>query len=171
MKTAISVCPSHCDATFVAKTAVWQEWEVDAFGECIQVRKDAVSIDIGDGRGWKCTKCGQYAISIDCSQIPVNEDGLHGNILIPEDFHGFIYWSNRNDAKIKSCPINGCITSIPSVDINGYTIFLANSVEAMNKTEYKDSVRLLSDEIPQLYLFIKNPRTECEGQISMLEPI
>lgn len=110
-------------------------------------------------------------MSIDCLQIPVNEDGLHGNILIPEDFHGFIYWSNRNDAKIKSCPINGCITSIPSVDINGYTIFLANSVEAMNKTEYKDSVRLLSDEIPQLYLFIKNPRTECEGQISMLEPI
>jgi hypothetical protein len=161
----ICVCPNHCDATFIAEADVRQEWEVDAFGECIQVRDEEVDVDLDDGRRWKCTKCGHSAMEVDCFQARVDEDDLHGTLLVPEAFDGFIYWSDDKTAKVKSCPVGGIITSIPSASINGYTIFLANSAESMS--EGKDGVALLDDSIPRLCLFIKGPRVECEDQISM----
>lgn len=161
----ICVCPNHCDATFIAEADVRQEWEVDAFGECVQVRDEEVDVDLDYGRLWKCIKCGHSAMELECFQVRIDEENLHGILLVPEDFDGFIYWSDRQNARVKSCPVGGVITSIPSASINGCTIFLANSVESMS--EDKDGVTLLDDSIPRLCLFIKGPRVECEDQISM----
>ena len=162
----ISVCPKHCDANFVAKAKVQQKWEVNAFGEMLFCREEDLGTELDTFYGMECSKCGSTARDVDCIGIPVQEDGLVGKLLIPTNLseEGFVYWSPRASSNIVSCPIDYSKSKIPQAAIQDWTLFMAPA-DAMS--EDRDGVTFLAGLGTDLILYLRGPRAECEGQISL----
>ena len=164
-KEYIAVCPSHCDAGFIAHATVEQEWEVNAFGEMLCCQNEDMGADLDDSRRWNCAKCGKSAKELECIGIPVKQNGLSGKLMIPLEVfdEGCVFWNDLYSSNVVSCPIDHT-TSVPCANIQGGKLFRA---VADQMSESRDDVTFLTEMGTDMILYLRGPRVECEGQISL----
>ena len=58
------VCPNGCNANFTTTAHIMQEWEVDCYGNFVQVTDDCLQTthEASFENIWTCTKCGTEGI-------------------------------------------------------------------------------------------------------------
>ncbi len=70
------VCPNGCNSNFATTGHVIQEWEVDAFGNFVEVLNDCLETthDADFDNIWTCTKCGaEGVVTVEKRIIPQQE--------------------------------------------------------------------------------------------------
>ena len=164
-KEYIAVCPNHCDAGFIAHATVEQEWKVDAFGEMLYCRNEDLDTDLEASHHWICAKCGRGAKELVCIGIPIEWNGLSGKLMIPLEVHteGYVFWNDPYSSDVVSCPVV-YTTHVPCAKIQGATLFLSAG-DLMD--ESRDDVVFLAELGTDMILYLRGPRVECEGQISL----
>ena len=164
-KEYIAVCPNHCDAGFIAHATVEQEWKVDAFGEMLYCRNEDLGTDLEASHRWICAKCGEGAKELVCIGIPVEQNGPSGKLMIPLEVlnEGYVFWNDPHASDVVSCPID-YTAPVPHVAIQGATLFLAAGGQMR---ESRDDVTFLAELGTDMILYLRGPRIECEGQISL----
>lgn len=121
--------------------------------------------DLDASRRWICAKCGKGAKEMECIGIPVEQNGLSGKLMIPLEVltEGYVFWNDSHSSDVVSCPID-YTTPVPHATIQGATLFLA-AVDQLH--ESRDDVVFLAELGTDMILYLRGPRVECEGQISL----
>ena len=85
--------------------------------------------------------------------------------MIPLEVHteGYVFWNDPYSSDVVSCPID-YTTHVPCAKIQGATLFLSAG-DLMD--ESRDDVVFLAELGTDMILYLRGPRVECEGQISL----
>ena len=61
------ICPKCGGKTFITSAVTCQDWEVDEYGEYINVEKECTQVYArpDDGNVWECKNCGAEAVIVE----------------------------------------------------------------------------------------------------------